>query len=391
MHSNTVPTDRDGHSKSLEEYEDRREKDSLFQSAVATSQSALQFAAISENEKKTMRTELQNYLSELQGRRGSDGNLLVHTPSNFEEVANAMDRGDLEMDAGGDFNENEYEEEDREMEHFSSSYGGSTSLAWASSAGGAGSGSQRKQGKGKSKGRGKGSQRSEEVPWSKYLLSRDSSYLASLETSEKGEEQDEEDDDGEAHMSRADADADANAAAGGSSSARSSGSSSSSRGRKSIAQQQQQLQLQLQHGNTARKKSSSSSSRYADLDTAGVNGEILAQERLTEALAHMQLLDSKLRAVARRDLQLQHDLASRSVRDAAEADFGKCQSYCIVAAQRERMPPAAILLCCAVLCFAGGVDLHIRYPLTNALPCLSLSSPINNSPTFLLARLLCNE
>jgi len=156
-------------------------RDAEFQAVSATSQSALQFAAISENEKSALRSELQTYLTDLTHRTGSDGQLLVHVPTNFDEVANAMDRDDLES--------------------------------------------------------------AEPAPWSKYLLSRDVTYDASLE-------------DGPA------------------------------------------------------------SSRYRDLNA----GEDLAAVRLEEAMARVKLLDSKLKAVHRKDLQLRHDLSSRSVRDGSEAD-----------------------------------------------------------------------
>ena len=156
---------------------DNQEYDVKFQETAATSQSALQFAAISENEKMSLRAELQGYLSDLKQRRGSDGNPLVHIPNNFDEVANAMDRDDLES--------------------------------------------------------------AEPAPWSKYLLSRDVTYEASL-------------------------DADG-----------------------------------------------SSTGRYREID----DDENLSTRRLQEAMARMRLLDSKLKAVNRKDLQLRHDLASRSQRD----------------------------------------------------------------------------
>lgn len=165
--------------------ESQPDNDVEFQAAAATSQSALQFAAISENEKSSLRAELQGYLTDLKQRTGSDGELLVHMPTNFDEVADSMDRDDLES--------------------------------------------------------------REEVPWSKYLLSRDVTYDASLE---KGNGDD------------------------------------------------------------------PASARYKDMDA----NEDAAAVRLEEAMARVKLLDSKLKAVGRRDLQIRHDLNSRSIRDVNDAD-----------------------------------------------------------------------
>ena len=71
------------------------EETSEFQKNVADSQSALQYAVISEEEKKKLRADLSGYLDECRGRRGSDGETLVYVPPNFDEVADSMNRGDL--------------------------------------------------------------------------------------------------------------------------------------------------------------------------------------------------------------------------------------------------------------------------------------------------------
>lgn len=56
---------------------------------------SLQFAAISEEEKKKFREELHGYLDESRAKIGSDGEQLIHIPDDFDVVADAMDRTDL--------------------------------------------------------------------------------------------------------------------------------------------------------------------------------------------------------------------------------------------------------------------------------------------------------
>lgn len=66
--------------------------------AAAGSQSALQYAAISESEKKGFREELAKYLVDMQEKVGSDGEKLVHVSEEFDTVAEAMTRQDLLSD-----------------------------------------------------------------------------------------------------------------------------------------------------------------------------------------------------------------------------------------------------------------------------------------------------
>ena len=78
---------------------ERNSKDdnaAAFKSAQQGSKSALEFAAVSEQEKSALRLELSGYLTEVSSRRGSDGEVLVHVPANFDEVAESMGRADLE-------------------------------------------------------------------------------------------------------------------------------------------------------------------------------------------------------------------------------------------------------------------------------------------------------
>ena len=65
---------------------------------AASSQSALQFAAISESEKVGLRNELSKYLEDMREKVGSDGDKLVHMSEEFDTVADAMTRQDLLSD-----------------------------------------------------------------------------------------------------------------------------------------------------------------------------------------------------------------------------------------------------------------------------------------------------
>lgn len=69
-----------------------------FKAAADGSQSALQFAAISESEKKGFRDELSKYLTDMKEKVGSDGQKLVHMSDEFDTVAEAMTRQDLLSD-----------------------------------------------------------------------------------------------------------------------------------------------------------------------------------------------------------------------------------------------------------------------------------------------------
>lgn len=69
-----------------------------FKAAADGSQSALQFAAISESEKKGFRDELSQYLEDMKEKVGSDGEKLVHMSEEFDTVAAAMTRQDLLSD-----------------------------------------------------------------------------------------------------------------------------------------------------------------------------------------------------------------------------------------------------------------------------------------------------
>lgn len=55
----------------------------------------MNFGDITEAEKQKMREELSSYIKEFREKRGSDGEQLVHYPSNFDVVANSMNRSDL--------------------------------------------------------------------------------------------------------------------------------------------------------------------------------------------------------------------------------------------------------------------------------------------------------
>ena len=69
-----------------------------FKAAADGSQNALQFAAISESEKKGFRDELSQYLEDMKEKVGSDGEKLVHMSEEFDTVAAAMTRQDLLSD-----------------------------------------------------------------------------------------------------------------------------------------------------------------------------------------------------------------------------------------------------------------------------------------------------
>jgi len=117
-----------------------REAAAAFVSAQQSSKSALEFAAVSEQEKQALRLDLSAYLTDMSEKKGSDGEALVHVPSNFDEVADSMSRADLMLPPG--------------------IRGGPAAAGGGDNDNGGGS---------------------NDVPWSQYLLSRDVAFGASLE------------------------------------------------------------------------------------------------------------------------------------------------------------------------------------------------------------------
>ena len=142
-----------GHTDSYESYADTEEYEgkaeanaedsasgAAFLSAQQSSKSALEFAAVSEQEKQALRLDLSSYLQDMSTKKGSDGESLIHVPSNFDEVADSMGRADLLLPTG--------DSDGHRSNGPAAAGGGGTS----------------------------------DVPWSQYLLSRDAAFGATLET-----------------------------------------------------------------------------------------------------------------------------------------------------------------------------------------------------------------
>lgn len=69
--------------------------DELYQNSFLSSQEAIRLTSAGQCEKDQMRQELLTFLDDSLKRKDSDGNLLISLPPNFDIVSNAMNRNDL--------------------------------------------------------------------------------------------------------------------------------------------------------------------------------------------------------------------------------------------------------------------------------------------------------
>jgi hypothetical protein len=79
----------------IQSLEDDVNDDELYQNSFLSSQEAIRVTSAGECEKDKMRQELLSFLDDSSKRKGSDGNLLISLPPNFDSVSNAMNRNDL--------------------------------------------------------------------------------------------------------------------------------------------------------------------------------------------------------------------------------------------------------------------------------------------------------